>query len=113
MARALKYNLDFRVGVMEEALAQRQLDLSRFDLLPELVLESGYAGRDKFNGASSRSLITGQQSVETSTSSDRDIISARLGLTWNVLDFGLSYVRAQQQADRVMIARITSSSGCR
>ena len=34
MARALKYNLDYRVKLMEEAMAQRQLDLSSLDMLP-------------------------------------------------------------------------------
>ena len=50
MARALKYNLDHRVKLMEEALAQRQLDLSKFDLLPQLVIvlnQPGKLGLDK------------------------------------------------------------------
>src|SRR5437016_4707906 len=37
MARAIKYNLDHRLKLMEEAVAQRQLDLSNFDLLPRLT----------------------------------------------------------------------------
>ncbi|NNE38535.1 MAG: TolC family protein, partial [Gammaproteobacteria bacterium] len=49
-------------------------------------------------------LVTGEQSLPTSTSSDRDIHSANLSLTWNVLDFGLSYFRAKQAADRVLLA---------
>ena len=36
LARALKYNLDARVKVMEEALAADDLDLSRYDLLPKV-----------------------------------------------------------------------------
>ena len=37
MARAIHYNLDQRVKMMEEALAQNQLDLANFDLLPKLT----------------------------------------------------------------------------
>jgi len=102
MARALKYNLDSRVKLMEAALAQRQLDLSNFDLLPKLVAAAGYGRRDNTLGSSSRSVLTGQQSLEPSTSSDRNERYADLGLSWNILDFGVSYYGAKQQADRLL-----------
>jgi len=102
MARALKYNLDSRVKLMEAAVAQRQLDLSNLDLLPKLAAAAGYTHRDNVLGSSSRSVLTGQQSLEPSTSSDRDERAADLGLSWNILDFGVSYYGARQQADRLL-----------
>ncbi len=104
IARALKYNLDYHVEFAEKVLAETKLDLSRYDLLPQLVASSGYDGRDKFSGSSSQSLLTGVQSLSTSTSSNRDIFTSDLNLTWNVLDFGLSYIRAKQTGDKVLIA---------
>lgn len=104
IARALKYNLDFHLEFAEKILSETELDLSRYDLLPQLVANTGYNGRDKFSGSSSQSLITGTQSLSTSTSSNRDIFNTDLELTWNVLDFGLSYIRANQAADKVLIA---------
>jgi len=91
MARALKYNLDYRVKLMEEALAQRQLDLSNLDLLPKLALGAGYNQRDSDAASSSQDVLTGKQSLVPSISSERTRINADLGLTWNVLDFGVSY----------------------
>ncbi|MDF9754918.1 outer membrane protein TolC [Pseudomonas hunanensis] len=44
MARAVKYNLEARLKIMEEALAQRQVDLATFDMLPRMALSAGYAG---------------------------------------------------------------------
>jgi outer membrane protein TolC len=102
MARALKYNLDSRVKLMEEAVAQRQLDLSNFDLLPKLVADAGYSRRSNILGSSSRSVQTGQQSLEPSTSTDSNVRNADLNLSWNILDFGVSYFGAKQQADRVL-----------
>ena len=58
MARALKYNLDYKVELMEQALKARELNLSTYDMLPQLVASGGYAGRNNFAGASSLSLIT-------------------------------------------------------
>ncbi|MGC5702603.1 TolC family protein [Pseudomonas sp. NFXW11] len=105
MARAIKYNLDSRVELMNTALAQRELDLQHYDLLPKLVASLDYSGRNNDAGASSRSLLTGQTSLEPSTSSDRDVLDSNLQLSWDVLDFGLSYIRAKQAADQVSIAK--------
>lgn len=102
MARALKYNLDHRVKMMEEALAQRQLDLANFDLLPQLTAAAGYTSRDNVLASSSQDIVTGQQSLVPSTSSQRQATRADLGFSWNILDFGVSYYTAQQQADRVL-----------
>lgn len=105
MARAIKYNLDHRVKLMEEAVSQRQLDLSRADLLPTLAAAAGYTHRDNQLAASSRSVLTNQQSLEPSTSTDRDRDTADLTLSWNVLDFGVSYYHAKQQSDRLLVAQ--------
>ena len=104
IARALRYNLDLRLELVEKALAQSDLELSRHELLPQLIANIGYVNRDKFSGATSRSLVTGRQSLESSTSSDRNVLNADLTISWNVLDFGVAYVRAQQAADEVLIA---------
>lgn len=103
MARAIKYNLDHRLKLMEAAVAQRQLDLSSYDLLPRLTLAAGYAARDSFPASSSQDVNTGLQSLAPSTSSDKRVRTADLGFTWNILDFGVSYYQSQEQADRTLI----------
>lgn len=105
MARALKYNLDYKVEMMEEALKGRELNASRYEMLPQMVAGAGYAGRSNYSGASSLSLLSGRQSLEPSTSSEKNVVTADLGLSWDVLDFGLSYVRAQQKADEYLISQ--------
>ena len=105
MARGLRYNLDYRVEMMEEALRTRELDVARYDMLPQLVASGGYAGRSNYSGASSLSLLTRRQSLEPSTSAERDLFTADLTLSWDVLDFGLSYVRANQRADEILISQ--------
>lgn len=103
MARAVKYNLEARLKVMEHALAERQLDLSTFDMLPRMALSAGYVGRNNLSASSSESVRTGTQSLEPSTSQDRDREVADLTMVWNILDFGVSYVGAKQQADQRLI----------
>jgi len=105
MARAVKYNLEARLKVMEEAMAQRQVDLATFDMLPRMALSAGYAGRSNISASSSESIRTGTESLEPSTSQDRNRGVADLTMVWNVLDFGVSYVSAKQQGDQRLIVQ--------
>lgn len=104
MARAIKYNLDYRVEVMEQALRVKELDLAHYDMLPKVVGNLNYNGRSNEPGSRSKSLLTGKTSLEPSSSSERNQLATDLTMSWDVLDFGLSYVRAQQRADGVMLA---------
>ncbi|MBF0326421.1 MAG: TolC family protein [Alphaproteobacteria bacterium] len=106
LTRALKYNLDRRVRMMEGALALGQTALDRFELLPKITANAGYSGRSEANSTRSRDLYTQTTSSSNPTySADRDSITADLGLTWNILDFGVSYFSARQNADRALIAQ--------
>lgn len=105
IARALKYNLDSRVKVMQTMFAHQQLDLSHYSLLPQLAANAGYDGRNNFSGGTAVSIFTHRPVLEPVTSADRNIFTGNLYLSWDVLDFGLSYVRAQQAADNVLIAQ--------
>ncbi|PWC45867.1 TolC family protein [Azospirillum sp. TSO22-1] len=104
MARAIKYNLDERVKIMETAVASQQLDLSQYDMLPRVVASAGYAGRNNDAGSESLNLVTGRRTGESTTAVDRHRRTSDLGFTWNVLDFGVSYLRARQNANLVLIA---------
>lgn len=103
IARSLKYNLDNRLKMMEEALAQKQLDSANFSLLPKLTANAGYSTRDNELGSSSMDLATGKQSLVPSTSQDKSHTASDLTLSWNVLDFGVSYYQAKQQADQGLV----------
>jgi outer membrane protein, multidrug efflux system len=104
MARALKYNLDERVKLMEMAVANQQLDLSRFDMLPRVVTSAGYTGRNNESGSESLNLNSRTRTPTSSTSTDRYRQTADFGLTWNILDFGVSYFRARQNANLVLVS---------
>ncbi len=105
IARAIKYNLDHRTRMMEEALAIGQLDLGRYDMLPKLVASAGYQWRDKDLVTNSKDSVTGLPSLANPyISSDRSHTLTDLALSWNVLDFGVSYYNSKQNADRVLIA---------
>lgn len=103
IARALKYNYDHRLAVMEAAFHDQELTALSWNMLPKLAANAGYTYRDNESASSSISYKTRQQTLEPSVSSEQDRKTADLGLTWNILDFGLSYFQAKQQADRYLI----------
>jgi outer membrane protein TolC len=104
IARALKYNLDHRAKLWEQALAVGQLDASRFDMLPKLMANLGYDTRDK-TANTWRAVNDQPSSTPSDVSADKTHSTTDLGLSWNILDFGLSYYGAHQNADRVLIAQ--------
>jgi outer membrane protein TolC len=104
MARAVKYNLDHRVEMMQTQLRTTELKLAHYAMLPGMVVNSGFARRDNDLSSGERNLLTGRETAPRTTSRERNSITSDATFSWNILDFGLSYVRARQSADKVLIA---------
>lgn len=88
MARAVAFNLQHNVRQIERDIARLELEQANQEGYPDV---EGNAG---FNG----------DSEVTSLGTDRNIRTGSIGATWNILDLGVSYARAKQSADRVLIA---------
>ena len=72
MARALKYNLDYRLKMMETALSRGILDISQQEMLPKLMTDAGYRWRDNDSGGTSVGIEDRVVSLRPSTSEERD-----------------------------------------
>jgi outer membrane protein TolC len=103
-ARALKYNLDYRLKLAEQALASDMLDVSQYDMLPKLLVGAGWVTRNNESGGTSVGIESGIQTLSPSTSTERNRSLRNAELSWSVLDFGISYYRAKQRADGVLMA---------
>lgn len=103
MARAVLTNLDKRVSDLETTLALGAFELSRFDMLPSAALSGTYYDRNNENASRSISVLTRQESLEPSTSQEQTHTVSDMRLSWNLLDFGVSYYQAKQEADRYLI----------
>ena len=105
-ARALKYNLDYRLKLLENALSKNLADVSNYEMLPRLVAGAGYASRNNDSGGRSIGIEDRVESLRPSTSQERNRALANLTFSWNALDFGVSYYRAQQKADQFLMAEV-------
>lgn len=104
MARALKYNLDYRVEIMNRQLANKNLRVKSAAMLPKLVANGGWAARDNSPASYSETLFAGIRSTDPTFSKEKNSFSGDVTFSWHMLDFGLSYVRAKQAADAALIA---------
>lgn len=105
VARVMKYNLDFRLRMMEATLAQRRLDVGNWDMWPSLLANAGWVTRNNDSGG--RSIGIEPPRAETlidSSSQERTRGVGGLEFSWNLLDFGVSYYRARALADQSLIA---------
>ncbi len=112
IAIGIKHNRNLRIQMMESALSQGQIDVVKFDMLPQFAASAGYKHLSQFPGSTSLAISdkeTGPGELGTdpsyTVSSERNQRTGEYGFTWNALDFGLSYVRAGQQADRFLISK--------
>lgn len=104
VARALKYNLDYRLKKMESALALGLADYASYDMLPKILASAGYTSRSNDSGGVSVGILDGVVSNRPITSEERSRLLRSIEFSWNALDFGVSYYRARQQANQFLIA---------
>lgn len=104
VARALKYNLDYRLKAMESALSYGLFEVAGYDMLPSLVASAGYTSRNNDSGGNSVNIDTGDISLFNSTSQERRHSTGSIAFTWNMLDFGMSYYGARQRSNEFLIA---------
>ncbi|MDA9121760.1 TolC family protein, partial [Candidatus Pelagibacter sp.] len=108
IALAIKNNKELKVKLLENALANRQIDKIKFEMLPSLAANAGYSGSKYYKTTTSANVSTkdraGAMGEDYSTSTERSIANQDIGFTWNALDFGLSYIKAGQSNNRYLIS---------
>lgn len=110
IARALLNNRQTKLQKLETALSYGQFELAKYEMLPDLTTSAGYSRRNNYAASASVSFSDGKPapldsnpSYSVSQNKKRQTYDAVF--TWNILDFGLSYVRAQQNSDMYLISR--------
>lgn len=105
MAMAIKYNLDHKIETANVYLTRSSRALTEFDMLPNLVASGEYSNRGTSPGSRSVTLATGVTSPTATRSTGAENSEGNLTLSWDILDFGLSYYRSQQSGNDILIAQ--------
>lgn len=89
-------NLDLRVSRFEQEIAKDSAFADKLEMLPDLRFNQEYNKDDELRRDASFNPDTGVVSAPTTVSTMDNVKTRSLELTWNVLDFGLSYIRSRQ-----------------
>lgn len=103
IARAVKYNSEQRVALMEQALAYDVADAATMDMLPSIAASGGFVSRSNRLVVSAESVGTKRTTLEPSYIEEKNVGTGDLQIVYNVLDFGISYVNAKQASDRKFV----------
>jgi outer membrane protein TolC len=106
LKRVLERNLDLLVKEMEYAYQYELATGSKLKMIPPLVLTGEVSGRNRNTGMFSKSLQPGVPPAPPSISSEQHVNRYDITFTWNLLDFGISYFRARQAADKASVKQM-------
>lgn len=98
---ALCHNLDAKVAEIETAYHSESQIAARRRLLPSLTMRYSADHSNHPSARWSQSTKTGNQSLESSYSSDPNSRHGEVGMMWSVLDFGVGYLKSRQQGERI------------
>ncbi len=97
-------NLDARVAAVEVLVQDGNVTLNQLEALPSLKTSRGYVGRSNDGASSSRSVLSGLQSLEPSQSTESNRMVSEFTASWNLLDAVLALNEAQSTKDETRIA---------
>lgn len=92
LAIGLARNLEQRAQRMKMGLLTQETNISRKDMLPQAAISAGFQGRNNFNGI----ISSPDGTLVDSGSQENSNQFGDLALTWNILDFGVSYYKTKQ-----------------
>lgn len=102
----LEHNLDLRIARLQEEIDSDAARAERFRMLPALDVRADVSERNNFPVNEFQNIQTGEVDLSNTISRERNRKTVEVRLTWNILDFGLSYYRARQAAVQTEISRM-------
>lgn len=98
---ALAHNFDIRAAQIEIAYQEESRRGSMLRLLPRLQTEMSIEHRNHPDASYSEGVDGGGNILDYSFSRDRTQKPFQVAMLWNVLDFGVGYLRARQSNERI------------
>jgi len=105
LKRAVSQNLDARVSALEALSKEDDIDIASLQAFPDLSLSASRFGRTNEGASSSRSILSGNESLEPSYSTERYHNTREMSVNWNTLDLILAVAESRIAHDEAMIAR--------
>ena len=102
----LQHNLETVTKQLERDIQLEAMHGTRLSMLPSFTVKGERTRRNNERASRSESHSTKLEVDEPSISADRQNNTYSLKAAWNLLDFGLSFIRARQAEEEVRIRRL-------
>lgn len=108
IAYAMDYNLDAAVLKLEREIREEAVTGGKLRMLPSLTMEGKFSRRNNYSASFSEPLFPGDPISKSNDSyefsRDKSNRGYSLDLSWNLVDFGISFYQHMQARNRVWIA---------
>jgi len=108
IAYSIEYNLDAAVLKLEREIRQEASTGAKLRMLPSLTMEGKFSRRNNYSASYSEPLFPGDPISKSNDlyeySRDKSNRGYSLELSWDLVDFGISYFQHMQARNRVWIA---------
>lgn len=94
----IENNLDLRISRMMQEISDDNAFSEKLKMLPQFNVDAGIFHRSSFLQRKYINEETGEVSLSNTVSQEKTQKTLDLTLSWNILDFGLSFFRARQAA---------------
>lgn len=101
---ALRNNLEAHATALEKQIREEATFGRRLEMLPHLLATAEQSRRSRDVPSKSINADTGTVSTGSSVSREKENQTASVSLSWNLLDFGVSYFAARQDQNRMQVA---------
>ncbi|MGE0083688.1 MAG: TolC family protein [Desulfococcaceae bacterium] len=102
----LENNLDMRISKIMGEIAEDTSLAEKLKMLPRLDINGNYSRNSEYSRKWYVDPDTGARILGNTISEEKTKKTIDVSLSWNILDFGLSYIRARQAAVGVEIQRM-------
>jgi len=102
----LENNLEMRISRIMAEIEKDSALAEKLNLLPDLSFSGNLAYRSNYAISEYEDVYTGKKVLGSSTNTEKATRLMDIRLSWNILDFGLSYLRARQAAVGTEIKRM-------
>lgn len=103
--RAVNANLDARVAATQIIAQKKNVTLKELEALPSIEASRGIYNRSNDGASSSRSVLSGLESLEPSQSTDQRRFVSEIEASWNMMDAIVTLVEADRARDEVSITK--------
>ncbi|MHC4874242.1 MAG: TolC family protein, partial [Planctomycetota bacterium] len=101
----MHHNVDVMIEYQNARIKKEERDGANLKMLPGIIFDLERSKRDKHDTSKSKTKNAGEKSLDPSYSEDKNKFTISTKFAWDLVDFGISYLRSRQAISENKIAK--------